>query len=131
MVGLIACLLNVIIGGIFLILIASSSISVFSDFISQAVPGFFSGADLSALFETFLNDIESIYIVSVCVLFALYFIFKFAGVVASLWTYRSIGHLIAREAPEWLKEEGFVDASCIGKINANDVEPYVPMREVG
>lgn len=125
-VGLIACLVNAIIGGILLVLIGSSLISTFSDLIS----GFLAGTDWSTLMETFFNNFDSIYTVAAYVLFAIYFIFKFAGVIASLWIYRSIGHLIAREAPEWLKEEGLVDTSCIGKTNVDDVEPYVPMREI-
>lgn len=124
-VNLIVCLFNAIIGGIILVLVGSSLISVTSDLVS----GFFSGADWSTLFDTFLNNLDSIYTVGAYAFFILYFIFKLAGVIANLWTYRSIGHLIARESPEWLGEEGLVDTSCIEESSTN-VEPYVPLKEV-
>ena len=128
-VNLIVCLFNAIVGGILIVLIAGSLISVFSDLASNLVSGFFSGADLSTLFETFLNDFDSIYTVSAYAFFILYFIFKLGGVIANLWTYRSIGHLIAREAPEWLEEEGLVDTSCV-ELSDTEIKPYIPIKEL-
>ena len=127
-VNLIMGVFNVVVGGALLVLVASSLIGVFSDLASNFVSGFFSGADLSTVIETFLNDFDSVYTVSVYAFFILYFIFKLAGVIANLWTYRSVGHLIAREAPEWLKEEGLVDASCIEEPDTG-VKPYIPLTE--
>ncbi len=127
-VNLIVGLFNAIVGGALLVLVASSLITVISDLIPQLVSGFLSGTDLSTLIETFLDNIDGIYTISAYAFFVLYFIFKLAGVIANLWTYRSIGHLIAREAPEWLKEEGFVDTSCIEE-SSTDIKPYIPLEE--
>ena len=127
-VNLIMGVFNVVVGGALLVLVASSLIGVFSDLASNFVSGFFSGADLSTVVETFLNDFDSVYTVGVYAFFILYFIFKLAGVIANLWTYRSVGHLIAREAPEWLKEEGLVDTSCVEGSSAG-IKPYIPLRE--
>ena len=127
-VNLIVCLFNAIVGGVLLVLVASSLISVIGDFIPQLISGFFAGNDLNTIINTFLENFDSIYTVAAYAFFILYFIFKLAGVIANLWTYRSIGHLIAREAPEWTKEEGLVDKSCLADSNA-DVEPYIPLKE--
>ena len=127
-VNLIVCLFNAIVGGVLLVLVASSLISVIGDFIPQLISGFFAGNDLNSIINTFLENFDSIYTVAAYAFFILYFIFKLAGVIANLWTYRSIGHLIAREAPEWTKEEGLVDKSCLANTSA-DVEPYIPLKE--
>lgn len=127
-VNLIVGVFNVVVGGALLVLVASSLVSVFSDLASNFVSGFFSGADLSTVLETFLNDFDSVFTASAYAFFILYFIYKLAGVIANLWTYRAVGHLIAREAPEWLAEEELVDASCVGGADAN-IKPYVPLKE--
>ena len=128
-VNFIVCIFNVIVGGVILALVASSLISTIGDFIPQLVSGFFSGNDLTNVINTFLDNFDSIYTAAACVFFVLYFIFKLAGVIANLWMYRSVGHLIAREAPEWLAEDGLVDTSCI-ETSASDVKPYIPLKEV-
>ena len=129
-VNLIVGVFNVIVGGVLLVLVASSLISVFSDFFSNFTSTFFSGGDWSAVIETFLTDFDGIYTVAAYAFFVLYFIFKLAGVIANLWMYRAIGHLIARESPEWLTEDGLVDASCIEFAGSTtDIKPYVPFAE--
>ena len=128
-VNLLVGVFNTIVGGALLVLVASSLIGVISDLVPQLISGFFSGADLSTLIDTFLNDFDSIYTIGSSAFFILYFIFKLAGVIANLWTYRSIGHLIARESPEWLKEEGFVDTSCV-KESGIEIKPYIPLQKV-
>ena len=127
-INLIVCLFNAIVGGVLLVLVASSLISVIGDFIPQLISGFLSGNDLTTIVNTFLENFDSIYTVAAYSFFILYFIFKLAGVIANLWTYRSIGHLIAREAPEWLAEEGLVDTTCLGEAKTS-VKPYIPLSE--
>lgn len=124
-VGLIAGLLNVILGAVFVVLVASSAFGVISNLISE----FFSGTDWSTLFTTFLNNFDSIYTVGAYAFFILYFISKFAWVVSNLWIYRSLGHLIARESPEWLDEEELVDTTCLEESDTKP-EPYIPLKEV-
>lgn len=128
-VNLIVGVFNTIVGGILLILVASSLIGAAVDLIPQVVSGLFSGTDLSTIIDTIINNFDSIYTVGAYGFFILYFIFKFAGVVANLWTYRSVGHLIAREAPEWLEEEGLVDTTCIDE-SSTDIKPYIPLKEI-
>ncbi len=84
---------------------------------------------MPTLIESFFNNIDGIFTFTTYAFFVLYFIFKLAGVFANLWTYRSVGHLIAREAPEWLEEEGLVDTSCI-EVSETGVKPYIPLKDV-
>lgn len=128
-VNLLVGLFNVIVGGVLLVLIASSLISVVSEFLSNFTTTFFSGGDWSALITTFLTDFDSVFTVSAYAFFVLYFIFKLAGVIANLWMYRSIGHLIARESYAWLAEEGLVDTSCLEAPDSH-VQPYIPFMNV-
>ncbi len=128
-VNLIVGVLDSVVGGALLTAVASSLVNILSSYASSFVSGFFTGADLSSVLMAFLNELDGVYTVGVYGFFFLYFIFKLAGVIANLWTYRAIGHLIAREAPEWLKEEELVDASCV-EGSAADIKPYVPMAEV-
>ncbi len=128
-VNLIVCLFNLIVGGALIALFASSVVSVISQFVPQLASGILSGQDSSTLINTFLQDFDSIFTVSAYAFFILYFIFNLAGVIANLWTYRSIGHLIAREAPEWLEVDGLVDASCI-EDSKSAIKSYIPLSEV-
>lgn len=124
-VNVIVGVFNVVVGGVLLVLVASSLISVVSEFLSNFTSTFFSGGDWQALITTFLTDFDSVFTVSAYAFFVLYFIFKLAGVIANLWTYRSIGHFIAREGAEWLTEEELVDTSCL-EAPASVVQPYIP-----
>ncbi len=128
-VNLIVCLFDAIVGGALLTFVASSLISVIGDFIPQLISGFLTGKDLTTIINTFLANFDSIYTFSACAVSILYFIYKLAGVIANLWTYRSIGHMIAREAPEWLKEEDLVDTTCV-EASGEDIKPYIPLGEV-
>ena len=128
-VNVIAGIFNIIVGAAILVLVAGSLISVISEFVPQLVSGFFTGDDLSTIIDTFINNFSGIYTVGAYAFFILYFIFKLANVIANLWMYRSIGHLIAREVPEWLAEDGLVDTSCI-EVSDDGVKPYIPLKEV-
>ena len=128
-INLIVGLFSAIVGAILLALVAGSVVSVISDLVSNLVSAFSSGRDFSSAFNAFLDDFDSVFTMSAYAFFILYFIFKLAGVIANLWTYRSIGHLIAREAPEWMSEEGLVDTTCLGDDNTN-IKPYIPLSEI-
>ena len=62
---------------------------------------------------------------STVVLIIVYYVFQVAAALAEIWTNRSLGHLIARLAPEWLAVPGLVDMSNIRSADGI-VQPYIP-----
>lgn len=62
---------------------------------------------------------------SMIVLVIIGYAFSVAAALAEVWMNRSLGHLIARVAPEWLSVPGLVDLSNV-RSSDGVVRPYVP-----
>ena len=64
----------------------------------------------------------------VTILFFCAILLAIAEALSNVWTMRSLGHLVSREAVEWLKIPGFVDTANIEGTNVP--KPYVPLEEL-
>ena len=124
-VNLIALLCSLVCGGISLVLLASSAMNSLTNLFS----GFTRGANWLDLINTFVSDFIGIYTAAMYVVFVIMFFFKLAGVISNIWMYRSVGHLVAREAPEWLTVPNLVDSTNVDAPNGV-VDPYIPLKNL-
>ena len=82
---------------------------------------FFNSSSTGSVISTLLAAFTSSMIVLVIISYA----FSVAAALAEVWMNRSLGHLIARVAPEWLSVPGLVDLSNV-RSSDGVVRPYVP-----
>ena len=75
------------------------------------------GSVISTLLAAFTSSMIVLVIIS--------YAFSVAAALAEVWMNRSLGHLIARVAPEWLSVPGLVDLSNV-RSSDGVVRPYVP-----
>lgn len=115
-------LVSSIIGGIIFLIMCSGALGSFT---STAL--MYSG-NTSHIINSGISSIAGVLTGSMILLYLIWFVLQIAGAVSNIWTYRAIGHFIAREAPEWLAVPGLVDVSTID-VSSGTFKPFVPFQE--
>ncbi len=110
------------IGGIIFLIMCGTALG------SVAGTALISSGNSAYLINSGLANLAGIFTGSIFLLYIIWFIFQIAGAVSTVWTYRSIGHFIAREAPEWLAVPELVDVSNID-VSSGTFKPFIPFQE--
>ena len=123
------CILSAILSGISGAFLFASALG-FGGSLTKASLQFLSKAtaktSLSAAPANLLSALTGFIASCFVICLIIWLLWLFVHAVATVWTYRSIGHLIAQEAPEWMTTPGYMDYEMSrGEVIA---EPFVPFR---